>query len=124
MFEITVISSFSSAHHLRQYKGKCEKLHGHNWKVEITVCGNLDEKSGMVIDFGILKQELKKVLSELDHAYLNDIDYFKKVNPSSENIAVYICERMKILLARYNVSIKKVSIWENENQFATYYPPE
>lgn len=121
MFELTISSQFSGAHRLRGYKGKCENLHGHNWKVDITVCGELNEKTGMVIDFGILKAKLEKVLSKLDHRYLNDIDYFKKVNPSSENTAVYIFKEMTVMLKSYNVKVKKVTVWENERQCASYY---
>ncbi|OQB74150.1 MAG: 6-carboxy-5,6,7,8-tetrahydropterin synthase [candidate division TA06 bacterium ADurb.Bin131] len=120
MFELTVSGYFSGAHRLRGYKGKCEKLHGHNWKVEVVVSGEIDE-SGMVIDFTILKQCLEKVLSTLDHKYLNNIPYFKKRNPSSENTALYIFLRIKKLLINYNVQVKKVVVWENEKQCASYY---
>ncbi|MCM8814620.1 MAG: 6-carboxytetrahydropterin synthase QueD [Candidatus Omnitrophica bacterium] len=120
MFEITVVSSFSSAHHLRQYRGKCEKLHGHNWNVELTVSGEPDSESGVVIDFGILKQILEKVLEKLDHTYLNDIDHFKKVNPSSENIAFFIFKEVEKSLNLPNVRIKRVTVWENERQNASY----
>ena len=120
MFELTVSGYFSSAHRLRMYSGKCEKLHGHNWKVEVTVSGEIDTESGMVIDFGILKKELEKVLARLDHSYLNDIDYFKKVNPTSENTAVYIFEKLKKSLSRHNVKVKKVTVWENERQCASF----
>jgi len=120
MLELTVSGYFSSAHRLRMYSGKCEKLHGHNWKVEVTVSGEIDTESGMVIDFGILKKELEKVLARLDHSYLNDIDYFKKVNPTSENTAVYIFEKLKKSLSRHNVKVKKVTVWENERQCASF----
>lgn len=120
MFELTISGQFSGAHRLRNYKGKCEKLHGHNWRVDITVSGKLDRKTGMVIDFGILKTELEKVLSKFDHNYLNDLDYFKKANPSSENAAYYIFKEMKIALKRYNVNVKKITVWENERQCASY----
>lgn len=120
MLELTVSGYFSSAHRLRMYRGKCEKLHGHNWKVEVTVSGEIDTESGMVIDFGILKKELEKVLARLDHSYLNDIDYFKKVNPTSENTAVYIFEKLKKSLSRHNVKVKKVTVWENERQCASF----
>lgn len=120
MFELTVTSQFSGAHRLRNYKGKCEKLHGHNWKVEVVVSGEPDN-SGMVVDFGILKKALENVLSKLDHSYLNDIGYFKKFNPSCENTAVYIFSKMKKELAEYNVKLKKVTVWENERQSASYF---
>jgi len=120
MFELTVIGYFSSAHRLRGYKGKCEKLHGHNWKVEVVVSGEVD-KSGIVLDFTILKQCLENVLSTLDHKYLNSIPYFKKNNPSSENIAIYIFPRIKKMLINYNVQVKKVVVWESGRQCASYY---
>ncbi|MCM8822579.1 MAG: 6-carboxytetrahydropterin synthase QueD [Candidatus Omnitrophica bacterium] len=120
MFEITVSGNFSSAHNLRHYQGKCEKLHGHNWRVDVTVCGKPDTESGMVIDFGILKRELEKILEKLDHAYLNDIDYFKKANPSSENIAFFIFKKLEKSLIRYGVKVRRVTVWENERQRASY----
>ncbi|HOJ31402.1 MAG TPA: 6-carboxytetrahydropterin synthase QueD [bacterium] len=120
MFELTVSSYFSGAHRLRNYKGKCENLHGHNWKVDVTVGGEIDG-SGMVIDFGILKEILEQVLSKLDHKYLNEIDYFKKVNPSSENAALYIFKQLEKKLKGYNVKVKKVVVWENEKQCASYF---
>lgn len=120
MFELTVSGNFSGAHRLRGYRGKCEKLHGHNWKVDVIVSGEPDS-SGMVIDFTILKQYLEKVLSTLDHKYLNDIPYFKKKNPSSENTALYIFSKLKRLLAAYDVKVKKVVVWENERQCASYF---
>jgi len=120
MFELTVSSYFSGAHRLRNYKGKCENLHGHNWKVDVTVGGEIDG-SGMVIDFGILKEILEQVLSKLDHKYLNEIDYFKKVNPSSENAALYIFKQLEKKLKGYKVKVKKVVVWENEKQCASYF---
>ncbi len=119
MFELTVSGYFSAAHRLRGYKGKCEKLHGHNWKVDVAVSGEVDE-SGMVIDFTILKHCLEKVLSTLDHKYLNDIPYFKKKNPSSENTALYIFSRIRKLLLDYDIKVKRVIVWENERQCASY----
>ncbi|HPP09048.1 MAG TPA: 6-carboxytetrahydropterin synthase, partial [bacterium] len=100
--------------------GKCENLHGHNWKVDVTVGGEIN-RSGMVIDFGILKMALEQVLSKLDHKYLNDIGYFKKVNPSSENVAFYIFKQLEKNLKIDNVRIKKVTVWENEKQCASYF---
>ncbi|HXX35728.1 MAG TPA: 6-carboxytetrahydropterin synthase QueD, partial [Thermodesulfobacteriota bacterium] len=95
MYEITVISHFSGAHRLRYLHGKCEELHGHNWKVEVSVVSSRVGKDGLVIDFGILKQKLDKVLKSLDHTYLNDLPLFLGTEPSSEMIAKYIFDRMK-----------------------------
>jgi 6-pyruvoyltetrahydropterin/6-carboxytetrahydropterin synthase len=95
MYEIAVHSHFSGAHRLRYLQGKCEELHGHNWKVEVSVVSNRLGKDGVVIDFGILKQKVEKVLKPLDHTYLNDLHFFSGIEPSSENIAKYIFERLK-----------------------------
>ncbi|HPP67323.1 MAG TPA: 6-carboxytetrahydropterin synthase QueD [bacterium] len=119
MFELTVSGYFSGAHRLRGYRGKCENLHGHNWKVDVIVSGKPDEL-GMVIDFTVLKQCLEKVLSTLDHKYLNDISYFKKNNPSSENLAVYIFSKIQKTLLKYRIEVKKITVWENEKQCASY----
>ncbi|MCM8796030.1 MAG: 6-carboxytetrahydropterin synthase QueD [Candidatus Omnitrophica bacterium] len=118
MYSVSVRGSFSSAHNLRAYKGKCEELHGHNWKVEVTVsCPQLD-KTGMVIDFKILRTKLEKVLETLDHKYLNNIIYFRKVNPTSENIAKYIYNRLRSEFK----GLQKVTVWESEDSCATYEP--
>ena len=121
MFEIKVISHFDSAHRLRGYKGKCEELHGHSWKVELSVCSGLQDKTGMVLDFTLLKKQLKKVLYGLDHKYLNNLPYFRKVNPTSENIAKYIFGKLKTQYPRLKTNIKSVTVWESEASCATYY---
>jgi len=115
MYSIKVEAYFSSAHKLRGYKGKCEELHGHNWKVEVVVIDALD-KSGMVLDFKHLKTQLNGVLKKLDHKYLNNIPYFKKVNPTSENIAKYIYDSLKSSV----LSLESVTVWENNTSSATY----
>jgi len=119
MFSIKVEGNFSSAHNLRGYKGKCEELHGHNWRVEVEVAGKKLDKTGMLLDFKILKLKLNEVLERLDHKHLNIIPYFKKVNPSSEHIARYIYESLKSKIA----DIKSVTVWENNTSSATYYEP-
>jgi 6-pyruvoyltetrahydropterin/6-carboxytetrahydropterin synthase len=121
MYEITVHSHFSGAHRLRYLHGKCEELHGHNWKVEVSVVSNRLGKEGVVIDFGILKQKLEKVLKPLDHTYLNDLPYFSKIEPSSENIAKYIFDGLKRELNGHPGILKKVTAWESETSSATYF---
>jgi len=116
MYKIKVISEFSAAHMLRGYKGKCENLHGHNWKVEVSVSSAKLNSQGMVLDFTELKKQIKKVLEGLDHTNLNDLPYFKKVNPTSENIAKYIFDRVKDQGAR----VKAVKVWESDTACATY----
>ena len=82
MYSIKVIDEFSAAHNLRGYKGKCENLHGHNWKVEVKIKTDIPDKTGMVLDFRSVKKSLKKILEKLDHKYINDLPYFKKNNPT------------------------------------------
>lgn len=115
MYSLKVESNFSSAHNLRGYKGRCEELHGHNWKVELNVRASKLNKTGMVEDFRFLKDELNAVLDKLDHKYLNELSYFKKENPTSENIAKYIFDCLRVIKG-----IKSVTVWESENSCATY----
>lgn len=116
MYSIKVESTFSSAHNLRHYKGKCEELHGHNWKVELKATQDKLDKTGMVLDFKYLKMKLNRVIEALDHKYLNSMPYFKKMNPTSENIARYIYDRVK----KSGVRLKSVTVWENTTSSATY----
>ncbi|WP_045215169.1 6-carboxytetrahydropterin synthase QueD [Desulfonatronovibrio magnus] len=98
-WQLRVSAEFSSSHQLRNYCGKCENLHGHNFQVEVQVKGvEVNADTGMLMDFKDLKKILNTVLEELDHKHLNDLEYFKTINPSSENIARYIYERIKPVL--------------------------
>ena len=116
MYSIRVEGDFSSAHNLRGYRGKCEALHGHNWKAEVRVCRGKPDRTGMVMDFKELKMKLNEVLEKLDHAYLNNLSYFKEINPTSENIARLIYDSLKS-----NVTgLKSVTVWENNTSSATY----
>ncbi|MCX8083176.1 MAG: 6-carboxytetrahydropterin synthase QueD [bacterium] len=123
-YEIRVWDFFSSAHHLRNYKGKCERIHGHNWKVEVCVSGENLDKDGLLIDFCLLKNKLKDVLGILDHRDLNAIPFFRKRNPTSENICLYIYEKMTEALKDYSVKVKKITVWENAKQSASYSKKE
>jgi 6-pyruvoyltetrahydropterin/6-carboxytetrahydropterin synthase len=117
MYKIKVEGDFSSAHNLRGYKGKCEELHGHNWKVEVALASPKLDKIGMVMDFKFIKERLSKLLDTLDHKYLNNISYFKKVNPTSENIAKYIYDQLKKEIP----VLDYVTVWESDKASATYY---
>jgi len=117
MYSIRVEGNFSSAHNLRGYKGSCEELHGHNWRVEAVVNSSELDKLGMVMDFRVIKQKLNSILDKMDHAYLNKIAYFKKVNPTSENIAKYIFDNLKAKITK----LESVTVWESDNSCATYY---
>ncbi|MBM3255615.1 MAG: 6-carboxytetrahydropterin synthase QueD [Candidatus Omnitrophica bacterium] len=116
MYKIKIEANFSSAHNLRGYRGRCEDLHGHNWRVELSLASLRLDKTGMVMDFKHLKKKLNAVLDKLDHKYLNDIAYFKRVNPTSENIAKLIYDSLKSSVR----GILSVTVWENETSCATY----
>lgn len=121
MFRLLVRAEFSAAHNLREYKGKCEELHGHNWKVEIVVIARKANKQGLVIDFHEIKSALQQVLEELDHKYLNQLAYFKKNNPTSENLARYIYDKLDGKWQMANGRLQEVTVWESDNCSATYY---
>jgi len=116
MFRVKVEGNFSAAHRLRGYLGKCEALHGHNWRVEVVVSGKRLDRCGMLFDFSKLKARLREVLENFDHRYLNDLACFKKCNPTSENIAKIIFLELK----KKNPGICAVTVWESENAAATY----
>ena len=119
MYSLKIQTFFSAAHNLINYKGKCEKLHGHNWKVEVEISSyNLDE-AGMVMDFKELKRLTNSVVQELDHEYLNELPYFKNISPSSENIAKYIYIKLKDKIPK-NIKINKITVWESNNACASY----
>ena len=121
MYEVKIEDSFSGAHHLRSYHGKCEALHGHNWKVEVLVGSTSLDSEGMVIDFQILKESTRAALKALDHKYLNELPEFLEINPSSENIARYVFDRLRSILNGRRVVLKKVIVWESETTCASYY---
>jgi len=118
MFELMVEDTFSAAHQLKGYKGRCENLHGHTFKVQIFIEGEKLKPEGYLIDFQDLKAALKKVLDELDHSYLNDLPYFKELNPTAESLAKLIYEKMRPLVS----DLKKVTVWESASASASYRP--
>lgn len=120
MYRIKIYDRFASAHFLNGYKGECESLHGHNWKVEVEVQGEKLDDIGMLMDFKLLKSILHDILKNLDHRLLNDISPFRESNPSSEIIAGYIYGRVREKLP-HGISIYSVSVWESENSVASYF---
>ena len=120
MFEVSVIESFSAAHYLAKYHGKCEHLHGHNYRVKASIQSKQLDEGGMVIDFGILKQELKKILDPLDHCLLNELNEFSDGSPSAERIAFYIYNKLKQRFK--DLKISAVEIFETDKNLVTYYP--
>jgi 6-pyruvoyltetrahydropterin/6-carboxytetrahydropterin synthase len=124
MFEVAVEQSFASAHALRNYKGRCENVHGHNWKVRVVIEGEKLDQTGMLVDFLDVKSLLGEILDRIDHQFLNEIPPFDVINPSAENIAEYFYQQMTGKLAEtpVPVRIREVKIWETEIQSATYRP--
>lgn len=121
MFRAKVVGSFSAAHRLREYQGDCERLHGHNYRVEVVVSSPSLDAQGIVMDFRELKRLLKGVLDGLDHQYLNDLVPFGEKNPSAENIAKYLFETLSPLI-RDPVRLFEVIVWENDASCVSYAP--
>ena len=121
MFELKIVTHFAAAHQLTMVAKKCENLHGHNWKVEVMVSGEKLNDAGVLIDFGELKTHVRKIIKELDHKFLNDLECLD-VAPSSENIAVHIAENLQKQLAGTGVRVSRITAWESENAGATYIP--
>ena len=120
MYELKVITQFAAAHQLRNYTGKCESLHGHNWKVEVILKGEKLNNTGLLIDFKEVKEATDRILEELDHSFLNELPQFKDQNPSSENIAAYIFENLSSKLNNNQIKVSKVTAWESDSASASY----
>ena len=122
MYELTVESRFAAAHNLRGYAGDCERLHGHNWRVEVCVGAADLGENGMVMDFRDLKSAVGEVVASLDHRYLNDdVAEFRELNPTTENIARRIFAEMSGRLPAA-VGMKWVKVWESEGAGCSYSP--
>ena len=117
MFELKAQLYFSAAHHLLNYDGECENQHGHNWLVEAYVKGEALDKSNILVDYKVLKKELKAVLDLLDHKDINELPYFKNESPSSEMIAMFIYNKLKEKI----VQVSKISVWETATSCASYF---
>ena len=123
MYELKIITQFSAAHRLENFYGKCEALHGHNWKVEVFLLGDRLDEAGLVRDFGVLKAQTREVLEELDHKYLNELPEFRDQNPSSENLARFLFKRLAQVLDGDGVRVSRVSVWESDTSCASYFEP-
>lgn len=123
-YELAVEDHFSSAHQLRGYMGKCENIHGHNWRVRLRVTGSRLDSTGLLVDFGVLKKILKGVLSRIDHVNINDTTPFDSINPSSENISEYICSEVQSVLNAEapGVTVSSVTVWESQASSCTFFP--
>jgi 6-pyruvoyltetrahydropterin/6-carboxytetrahydropterin synthase len=124
MYEIAIIKSFSAAHMLEDIGGKCENLHGHNFKIEVTVAGPDINETGILADFRDIKKWLTEILDNLDHKFLNECPFLAQVNPSSENIAKYVFQEMQLKTRLATVKVDRVKVWESENAAVTYIRDE
>jgi 6-pyruvoyltetrahydropterin/6-carboxytetrahydropterin synthase len=124
MYEVSIDETFAAAHNLRGYKGKCEDLHGHNYKVRVTLAGKELDATGLLYDFVQLKKVLHQVIESLDHKYLNELAPFDVLNPSAENIARYIYDEAAQQLrgTPRGAEIASITVWETDTAAATYRP--
>jgi len=122
MFEVSVDETFAAGHALRGYKGKCENVHGHNYRVRVTLQGDTLDSIGLLYDFVHLKQMIKDVIQTLDHRFMNEIPPFDTINPSAENIAKYFYEQaaQKLPKAANRARLESVTVWESDTTYATY----
>ena len=120
MFVLKIVTDFASAHSLRDYPGDCARLHGHNWQVEVSVCSQVLDDSGIAIDFREIKKQTKLVVKRLDHQYLNEIKPFDVLNPTAEKIAKYFFDEIALLITNKDVKVKEVMIWETPRSAVTY----
>lgn len=119
-FTLKTLLDFAAAHRLHGYDGDCAKLHGHNWKVEVMVTGEQLDDVGMVIDFKEIKRHAKAVVAELDHTYLNDHPAFQNRNPTAENIAAYLFERLAERIDTQQRHVSAITVWENDRNCVTF----
>ena len=122
VYALTVRTSFSAAHRLREYDGNCERLHGHNWQVEVTVASDVLDDQGIALDFRAIKSAVNDLLAGLDHRYLNEVSPFDRLNPSSENLARYLFEEMEKKVPP-PARMARVTVWESEDARAEYSRP-
>jgi len=122
MYRLVIEDHFDAAHCLRGYKGPCARIHGHTWKVEVCLEGKELDKVGILVDFKIIKQVLKKILDEFDHRLINkEVVYFKKVNPTAENLSKYVYEKLNLLFpAMLEPGIRWVRVWESPVAYCEY----
>ena len=119
MFELSIKGDIASAHFIPGYPGMCKDLHGHTWKIEVTITSDKLDTIGMVTDFALLKKQLWEFLGKLDHVCLNDLPFFKKTSPTTENIAKYIYQNFANVITP--LKIKQVQVWESDSASVVYY---
>lgn len=119
MYEVSVEGGFAGAHNLKGYEGLCEQLHGHNWKVACTLRSDKLNELGMVIDFKKVKAMLAEILNQFDHRYLNDLEPFRKENPTTENLARYIFKSLARKVPE-GIQVSRVTVWESAGSAVSY----
>jgi 6-pyruvoyltetrahydropterin/6-carboxytetrahydropterin synthase len=119
-YQLKVVTDFASAHTLQGYPGACSRMHGHNWKVELEAVATKLDDIGMGIDFKVLKQAANEVADELDHRYLNDLEPFKEINPTAENIAAYMYREISTRIISDRVKVTALTLWETERACVRY----
>jgi 6-pyruvoyltetrahydropterin/6-carboxytetrahydropterin synthase len=123
MYELKIITQFAAAHQIRGIEGGCERLHGHNWKVEVFVSGDKLDENGLLIDFRDMKDKTEALMEELDHRFLNELEPFITLNPSSENVSRYVYEALSRQLNTDTIRISKITVWESDSACASYTEP-
>ena len=123
MFEVSVEQTFAAGHALRNYKGKCENVHGHNYRVCVTIAGAQLDEAGLLVDFLDVKRAMGEAIEYLDHRFINDLAPFDRINPSAENIAKYFYDRVSgDLKTHHAVRVAEVKVWETDTSSAVYRP--
>lgn len=120
MYELKVVTRFAAAHRLTMVGAKCENMHGHNWKIEVSLVGQRLDDAGVLMDFGEIKARLREVIDRVDHQFLNELDMFQGRQPSSERIAAFIAGELQKAITTPAVRVSRVSAWESEDSCATY----
>lgn len=123
MFEVTIEQTFSAGHALRNYRGKCENVHGHNYRCQVTIEGEQLDATGLLVDFVELKKIVRSVIDRMDHQWLNDFPPFDVLNPSAENMAKFIYDEVhREVAGKRMVRLGRVKLWETDTSSATYRP--
>lgn len=122
MFEVSVDYSFAAGHALRGYRGKCENVHGHNYKIRVSVQGEKLNSIGLLMDFVQLRATVKGLVEPFDHRFLNDLEPFKDTNPSAENLARYLGDELQRKIEGDGLSVSNVTVWETDTTSASYRP--
>ena len=119
-YQLKVVTDFASAHTLRDYPGACSRMHGHNWKVELEAVASQLDDVGMAVDFKVMKQAAREIGGRLDHRYLNELEPFKEINPTAENIAAYMYKEISAMINSDTIKVTALTLWETERACVRY----